>query len=56
MNDDLNENQSIPVNKESLVECEFQKDTEINSCLLNGGTYLYYLPFFKYLLIYLYIY
>jgi len=28
-NNDLNEDQSIPVNEESLVECEIQKDTEI---------------------------
>jgi len=36
-NNDLNEDQSIPVNKESLVECEIQKDTEISSCLQNKG-------------------
>ncbi|XP_025200620.1 zinc finger MYM-type protein 1-like [Melanaphis sacchari] len=37
VNNDLNEYHSLPVNKESLVECEFQKDTEINSCLQNKG-------------------
>jgi len=39
VNNDLNEDQSIPVNIECLVECEFQKDThtEINSCLQNKG-------------------
>ena len=40
MNDGLNEDQSKPVNNESLVECEFQKDTEINSCLQNKGIHI----------------
>ncbi|XP_025407575.1 uncharacterized protein LOC112681540 [Sipha flava] len=35
VNNDLNEDQSTPVNKESLVKCEIQKDTEISSCLQN---------------------
>jgi hypothetical protein len=52
VNNDLNEDQSTPVNKESLVECEIQKDTEISSCLQNKGMYLNYLSFFMYLFIY----
>ena len=40
-NNDLIVDQSIPFNNESLVDCEFLKDTEINSCLQNKGMYLF---------------
>lgn len=40
VNNDLIEDQIIPVVKESMGDCEFQKDTEIRSCLQSKGMYL----------------